>query len=67
MPPIGQDIPVSERKLLASHRFEDAHPDSYPVVKHAYLFSKACVELQAGDEKDMVRMCFMFVPHPPCL
>ena len=73
MPPIGSDIPVSERSMLASHRFQDAHPDSYPIVKHSFLFAKANVELQAGLRPENKRLfqlpmrlvaCTMQEQHP---
>jgi hypothetical protein len=73
MPPIGADIPVSERGMLASHRFQDAHPDSYPIVKHSFLFAKANVELQAGLRPENKRLfqlpmrlvaCTMQEQHP---
>jgi hypothetical protein len=57
LPPVGSDIPVSgntrvsrgqAHPCLVSHRFMDSAPDSYPVVNHSFLFSKANVELQGG-------------------
>lgn len=57
---------MSDCQLLASHRFQDAHPDSFPVVKHAYLFSKASVELPAGvesgDTAGQVNSCLLLQP-----
>lgn len=51
IPPIGKDILVSERNLIVSHRDCRPHPDSYPVTKHSFLFSKSCVELPAGERR----------------
>jgi len=55
IPPVGPDIPVSEKSMHVSHRWMDSAPDSYPIVKHSFLFSKANVELQAGPADGVVR------------
>ena len=52
VPPIndtwGTFAPVSERNLHFSHRSQEAMHDSYPVVRHSFLFSKASVDICAG-------------------
>jgi len=64
LPPVGSDIPVSgntrvsrgqAHPCLVSHRFMDSAPDSYPVVNHSFLFSKANVELQGGRAANAAR------------
>eukprot|EP00802_Teleaulax_amphioxeia_P019511 Tamp_19749.p1 GENE.Tamp_19749~~Tamp_19749.p1 ORF type:complete len:346 (+),score=28.28 Tamp_19749:202-1239(+) len=56
IPPVGPDIPVSEKSMHVSHRWMDSAPDSYPIVKHSFLFSKANVELQAGFRPENKRL-----------
>ncbi len=43
--------------MHVSHRWMDSAPDSYPIVKHSFLFSKANVELQAGRADDVFAPC----------